>query len=122
MPIKQKTAKTKKLAIPRKPAAKPKLTLDALAADVRKLKLAVKQAQDRPGVPGPAGEIGPAGPAGPVGAAGPTGPRGPKGEKGEAGLQGSPGAPADMARLEALERRVAELEAKLAEKTASAAV
>lgn len=120
MPTKSKPIQKKKPAAkPRKQTPKPKLSLDAVAADVRKLSLRIKELEKLAPVPGPKGDVGP---AGPPGGPGPTGPRGPKGEKGDPGLQGlvgEKGAPADMARIEALEHRVAGLEAKLSEHKAS---
>jgi len=114
MPIKAKRIQKKKTAAkPKKKTSKPRLSLDAVAADVRKLNLKIKGLEKPSPVQGPKGD---SGPAGPPGVAGPIGLRGPKGDKGDPGPQGLPGEkgqPADLARIEALERRVAELEAKL---------
>ena len=151
----------KAVATSRKATPKPKLTVDAVAANLRRLGLRLKQLELRAPVPGPKGDVGPVGPvgepgppgprgavgpAGPVGEPGPVGlkgdvgavgpagepgPPGPKGDvgpagasgergpaglrgaKGDPGPQGPAGAPADMKRIEALERRVAELEVQL---------
>jgi Collagen triple helix repeat (20 copies) len=79
--------------------------------------------QGPPGPEGKKGEPGPQGPAGlkgDKGDPGPQGPPGPEGKKGEpgpqgpVGLKGDKGDLADMARLEELGRRVAELENRLA--------
>lgn len=76
-----------------------------------------------PGDPGPRGLPGPQGlkgDPGPQGPPGPKGERGAPGPQGPPGAKGEPGAPADPARLAELERRVAELEARLAAPPASA--
>ncbi len=123
MPAKAKpTTKKKPAAKPRKPLVKPKANLDLFAADLKKLKLQISALEKRAPIPGPKGAPGP---QGIPGEKGPGGPRGPKGDKGEAGLQGlagEKGEPADMARIEALERKVAELEALLAAPKAATAV
>jgi len=143
MPTKAKPIKKKPAAKPKKTASKQRLTLDALASEVRKVSSQIKEFKKLASVPGPKGGPGPAGrpgavgptgaqgamgaqgpkgdpgPAGLPGAVGPTGAQGamgaqgPKGDPGPQGPPGEKGKPADMVRLEALERRVAELEAKL---------
>jgi hypothetical protein len=112
MPTKAKPIKKKSAAKPKKTSPKPKLTLDAVAADVRKLSAKIGSLAKAAPVPGPKGDPGPAGPAG---APGPMGAQGPKGNPGPQGLA------ADMSRIEALERRIAELEAKLSVQSASTA-
>ena len=72
-------------------------------------------AQGVKGDKGDTGAKGPVGPTGATGATGPAGPQGPAGPAGPAGPQGPAGAPADPARLTALETKVAELEALIAE-------
>ena len=72
--------------------------------------------QGPPGPQGEKGEPGPQGlpgPSGEKGAPGLQGPPGPRGEKGDPGPQGEKGEPADSARLDELERRIAELEKQL---------
>ena len=84
--------------------------------------------QGDPGLQGPAGskgekgDPGPQGPAGSKGEKGDPGPQGPAGSKGEkgdpgpqgpAGSKGERGDAADARRLDALERRVGELEVRL---------
>lgn len=67
------------------------------------------------GQPGPAGPTGPAGPAGKDGAAGPAGApgqRGPQGPAGERGPAGPAGAGADPAELEAIKKRLDQIEAR----------
>jgi hypothetical protein len=118
MPTKAKPIKKKSAAKPKKSASKPRLTLDAVAADVRKLSLQIKGFEKSAPISGPKGDPGP---AGPPGAPGPMGSRGPKGDPGPQGPPGEKGAPADMVRIEALERRVAELEAKLSAQSAPTA-
>jgi hypothetical protein len=99
------------------------VSLDALTGQLNELGGRVAALEERAPVPGPGGKRGPhglAGPEGKKGDPGPQGPPGPEGERGEPGPQGSAGPkgdkgdPVDMARLEALERRVAELENRLA--------
>jgi hypothetical protein len=120
MPTKAKAIKKKPAAKPKKSASKPRLTLDAVAAEVRKLSSQIKGLGKPATVSGPKGDPGP---AGPPGAPGPMGARGPKGDTGPQGPPGEKGAPADMARIEALERRVADLEAKLSvQKAPTAAI
>jgi len=110
MPTKAKPIKKKTAAKPKRKASKPRLSLDAVAANIRKLSLQVKGLEKRAPGSGPKGDQGP---AGLPGAPGPIGARGPKGDPGPQGPSGEKGMPADMGRVEALERRVAELEAKL---------
>ena len=115
MPTKTKAIKKRPAAKPGKTASKPTLTLVALASEVRKLSLQIKELKKLTAVPEPKGNPGPAGP---------PGAQGPMGKQGKPGLQGpagEKGQPADMARIEALERRVAELEAKLSTPSTTAA-
>jgi hypothetical protein len=116
MPTKVKPTKKKPAAKSKKKASKPRLTLSAVAAGVHKLSLQMKRFEKLAPVSGPKGDPGPAGlpgVPGPAGASGPMGAQGPKGDPGPQGPPGEKGAPADMKRIEALERRVAALEAKL---------
>lgn len=62
------------------------------------------------GIQGEQGLIGLTGPAGEDGAQGPPGPEGPEGPEGPRGLKGAPGSDADC---DALEDRIAELEARI---------
>ncbi len=117
MPTKAKPIK-KKPAANKKKVATPRVTLDVLAADVRKLSSQMKAFQKLAPVPGPKGDPGP---AGPPGLPGPIGAQGPKGNPGPQGPQGEKGAPADIGRIEALERRIAELETKLSVQSAASA-
>jgi hypothetical protein len=115
MPTKTKPIRKRPAAKPKKTASKPTLTLVALASEVRKLSLQIKELKKLTAVPEPKGNPGPAGP---------PGAQGPMGKQGKPGLQGpagEKGQPADMARIEALERRVAELEAKLSTPSTTAA-
>lgn len=103
MPKKAKPTK------PRVPAAKKKTRknvletrLAALADKLNGLSGRLARLEDRAPVPGPRGDPGPQGRRGPIGE---------KGEKGE---------PEDSARLDALERRIAELEKQLATPKADA--
>jgi hypothetical protein len=126
MPTKAKPIKKKPAAKPKKTALKPRPTLDALAGEIRKIRLQIKEFKNPASVPGPKGNRGPAGPpgaAGPTGAQGVMGMQGPKGDPGPQGSPGEKGKAADMTRIEALERRVAELEQKLsAQSTSTAAI
>ena len=138
MPKKTRSSKPKKApAAKRKAAGKsaPKTKADLLAGQIRKLSNRLKTLEDSakvPGPPGPKGNPGPAGPKGDPGFPGPKGdpglpgpkgdpgPAGPKGDPGLPGSKGDPGPagpkgnPADPARLQELERRVKELESRLA--------
>jgi len=123
MPTKAKPIRKKAAARPKKKVTKPRLTLDAVAADVRKLSAQIRAFGKPAPVAGPKGDPGPAGPqgaAGPQGIPGPAGVAGPTGARGPKGDPGPQGAPSDVARIEALERRVADLEAKLAQKATGA--
>jgi len=115
MPTKAKPTK------PKAPAAKARRTrksalevsLDALTSQLSELGRRVTVLEERAPIPGPWGEksdSGPQGPPGPQGERGEPGPQGPPGPKGDNGD------PADMARLEGLERRIAELEKRLQER------
>ena len=104
MPTKTKSSKQKKAPVAKKKTARksaPKTKVDLLAAQVQKLGDRLKTLENTAPIPGPAG------------------PAGPPGQRGEAGLPGLPGAPgpkgdpADSARLEELERRITDLEARL---------
>jgi hypothetical protein len=117
MPTKAKPSKKKASAAkPRKETKKAKVSLESIAGDIRKLSGRTKALEARAPIPGPKGDLGP---PGPQGDAGPQGPRGPKGEKGDPGPQGlagpmgEKGDAADAACLDALERRIAELEKRL---------
>ncbi len=91
-----KKASAKKNKKPQKVA--PKVSLQGLSAEMKKLNSRIKALEDRK----PA-----AGPAGPPGEVGPQGPK---------------GDPADTARLDALEHRIGELETKLASQGTAAVV
>jgi len=118
MPTKAKAIKKKPAAKPEKTASKPRITLDALASEVRKLSLQIREFKNLAPVPGPKGKPGPAGPPGVPGPTGAQGPMGTQGDPGPQGPRGEKGEPADMGRIEALERRVAELETKLSAQSA----
>ena len=93
MPTKKKSSKQKKAPAAKKKIVRksaPKITVDLLAKQIQKLDSRIKALENRPVA------------AGPAGAPGTQGPPGPKGE------------PADPARLEGLERRISELEMRLA--------
>jgi uncharacterized coiled-coil protein SlyX len=93
MPTKAKSSKHKKApAAKKQPSRKsaPKADVDLLAKKLQAIGRRLSAVENRAQVPGPAGEPGP------------QGPPGPKGD------------PADPSRLEELERRVAELESRLA--------
>ncbi len=122
----------------------PKTKVDLLAGQIQKLSNRLKTLENSakvpgplgpkgdpglpgpkgdPGLPGPKGEPGLPGPKGDPGLPGPKGDPGPPGPKGDPGLpgpKGDPGPagpkgnPADPARLQELERRVKELETRLA--------
>ncbi len=127
MPAKTKT--TKKTTLRKTPKVTVQMVLDAMGAQIVNLNRRVKEFEERTPVPGP---MGPPGPIGLLGEIGPMGPQGPKGEKGAPGMQGPPGlkgekgdsglqGPAgqkgdsvDTARLMALEKRVLELEERIA--------
>jgi Collagen triple helix repeat (20 copies) len=115
MPAKMKSRKSKTTT-----KGTPRFTvgmiLDAQGIQIVNLYRRVKALEERAPVPGP---MGPIGPKGEKGNSGPQGLVGPKSEKGDPGPQGPPGQkgekgdPADIARLAALEQRVAELEQRL---------
>jgi Collagen triple helix repeat (20 copies) len=137
VPTKAKSTKQKAPTVAARKSAL-EVSLDALAGQLNELGGRVAALEERAPVPGPegkpgpqgslgpegrTGEPGPQGPPGPEGKSGepgPQGPAGPKGDRGEpgpqgpAGPKGDKGDPVDTARLEALERRVAELENRLA--------
>ncbi len=113
---KAKSIKKKPAAKPKKLPSKPRPPLDALTSEVRKLSSQIKEFKKQAPIPGPKGEPGP---VGPPGVPGPPGAQGPMGSPGEPGPRGEKGDPADMTRIEALERRVAELEAKLSVQSAT---
>ncbi len=94
---KKKKAPALKKQPARKSASKPNAEL--LAKQIQKLSARIKALESRAPVAGPAG---PRGPVGSQGAPGPAGPTGPKGD------------PADPGQLAELERRVKELELRLA--------
>jgi hypothetical protein len=98
MPTKTKSSKKKAPAAKKKTARKsaPKTKADVLARQIQKLSYRLKTLEDSAQIPGPAGKQGPPGP------------------KGEPGPPGPKGDPADPALWEELERRVAELEIRLA--------
>ncbi len=129
MPAKAKPAKKKAPAAKGKvkPAKKVASSVN-LSAELRKLQTRVAALEKRAPVAGPRGVSGPAGPKGdpgPVGPKGDPGPAGPKGNSGSVGPKGDAGPqgpPVDTARLEELERRVAELAAQLTPKPTSATV
>ncbi len=105
MPAKSKSSKQKKAPAAKKKTVKksaPKAKADTLAGQIQKLSSRLRALENREQIPGPAGKPGPPGPKGDPGPAGQAGAPGPKGD------------PADSARLEVLERRVAELETQLA--------
>lgn len=126
MPTKAKSSKKK--APPAKLQKEPKkakVSLESIAGDIRKLSIRIKALEERAPIQGAKGDPGP---PGPKGDRGPQGPRGSKGEKGDlgspgpAGPKGEKGDPIDAARLEALERRIAELEGRLATPAGGSAV
>jgi hypothetical protein len=106
---------------PKAPAAKARRTrksalevsLDALTSQLSKLGMRVTALEERAPIPGPRGENGNPGLQGPPG---PQGGKGEPGPQGQPGPKGDKGDPADMIRLEAVERRVAELEKRLQER------
>jgi len=105
MATKAKPSKKKKApAAKKKPARKSaaKSNADLIASQMQKLSSRIRALENRAPIPGPAGARGVPGPAGPAGIPGPVGPAGPKGDS------------ADPARLTELERKVAELELRLA--------
>ena len=105
MATKTKPSNKKKApAAKKKPARKSaaKSNAELIARQVQKLSSRVQALENRAPIPGPAGTRGVPGPAGPAGIPGPFGPAGPKGDS------------ADPARLTELERKVAELELRLA--------
>ena len=117
MPAKKKPAAKKAPAAKRKPVKKvaPKANLSGLSAELKKLERRIAALEKQAPVAGPKGDPGPAGPRGNPGPAGPKGEPGPAGPTGDAGPQGPP---VDIARLEDLERRVADLAAQVAPKPA----
>ncbi len=105
MPTKARSSKQKKApAAKKKPARKsaPKTKADLLAVEIQKLSSRLSALEKSAKIPGPAGNQGPPGPKGEAGSPGQPGPPGPKGD------------PADPARLEELERRLVELEIRVA--------
>ena len=98
-PSKQKKAPAAKKKPAAKVAAKPKI--DLLAGQIQRLSSRVRALENRAPLSGPAG---------PEGIPGPVGPAGPKGD------------PADPARLAELERKVADLELRLAQPMQATAV
>jgi hypothetical protein len=104
MAKKAKSSKAKKAPakkqIVRKSPQKP--TAEPLAKQIQKLTARIRTLEGKKSVPGPAGSKGRPGPAGPQGVPGPAGQAGPKGD------------PADPAQLSELERRIKELELRLA--------
>ncbi len=123
MPARTKPAKKKAPAAKArvKPAKKvaPKVKPDGLSTQLKKLEARISLLEKRAPVAGPKGDPGPTGPKGNPGPAGPKGDPGPAGPKGDPGPQG---VPADAARLDVLERRLAELAAQLTPKPTTAAV
>jgi len=104
MATKAKPSKKKKApAATKKPARKsaPKSNAELIARQIQKLSSRIRALENRAPIPGPAGARGVPGPAGPAG---------PKGDS------------ADPARLADLERKVAELELRLASPTQTTAV
>jgi hypothetical protein len=117
MPTKAKPSKKKaSVAKPPKETKRAKVSLESIAGNVRKLSGRIKALEERAAPRGPKGAPGPPGPQGDPG---PQGQAGSKGEKGDPGLQGPAGSKgergdaADARRLDALERRVGELEVRL---------
>ena len=102
--------KAKPRKLKKAPAAKKKTVLkspqkptaELLAKQIQKLNARIRALESKEAVPGPAGTQGRPGPAGPQGVPGPAGQAGPKGD------------PADPAQLSELERRIKELELRLA--------
>ena len=105
MPTKARSKKPKKAPAAKKKAVRksaPKPKADLLARQIQKLSYRLRALENGAQIPGPAGEPGKPGPKGDPGPPGPAGQPGPKGD------------PADTTRLGELERRVAELESRLA--------
>ncbi len=96
---KKKAPAAKRKAAPKSPQ---KPTVELLAKQIQKLNARIRALENREAVPGPAGPQGAPGPMGPQGIPGPAGQAGPKGD------------PADPAQLLELDRRIRELELRLA--------
>lgn len=114
MATKAKSSKLKKAPAAKKKTVRKspqKPTAELLATQIQKLNARIRALETKEAVPGPAGPQGRQGPAGPQGIPGPTGPQGAPGSMGQTGPKGDP---ADPDQFLELERRIKELESRLA--------
>ena len=113
MATKAKSSKKKKAPAAKKKVARkspPRPTVELLAKQIQKLIARIRALESKEVIPGPAGPQGRPGPAGPQGIPGPVG---------QTGLKGDP---ADPAQLSELDRRIRELELRLAAPTQATAI